>query len=122
MDEDGYFYLVDRAREMFISGGENVYPAEVERVLREHPAIEEAAVIGIPDASWGEVGVAFVIPCAGYELSEEEVVSHCRERLAAYKVPTRVIFRREFPRTPLGKIRKFLLKPLIDQSEQQIGE
>jgi len=114
MDEDGYYYLVDRAKDMYISGGENVYPAEVERVLMQHPGVDEAAVIGVPDETWGEVGCAFIIKKGEYELFEDAVITHCRERLAKYKVPTKVIFCEDLPRTPLGKVRKFLLKPTLN--------
>ncbi len=108
-DEDGYYYLVGRYRDMFISGGENVYPAEVERVLQGHPAVEEAAVVGEPHEVWGEVGRAFVIPRAGEVVAEEELIAFCRAQLASYKVPRLVTLCTEFPRTPLGKVRKFLL-------------
>ena len=110
IDEDGYFYLVDRAKDMFISGGENVYPAEIERVLRGHPAIEDIAVVGAPDKSWGEVGHAFVISKSGMDLTPEEVISYCDGRLANYKWPKQVIFTPNFPRTALGKVRKTVLK------------
>ena len=117
MDEDGYFYLVDRAKDMYISGGENVYPAEVERVLRLHPALEDVAVIGFPDATWGEVGYAFVIAKSGMDLTSEEVIGCCDDRLANYKWPKQVIFTKEFPRTALGKVRKTILKQeYIDKS------
>ena len=109
MDDDGYFYLVDRAKDMYISGGENVYPAEVEKVLREHPMIEEIAIIGVPDDVWGEVGHAFVIPKAGADLQADEVISFCNGRIARYKWPKRVTFRADFPRTSLGKVRKVML-------------
>jgi len=115
MDEDGYYYLVDRAKDMYISGGENVYPAEVERVLKQHDSVEDAAVIGIQDERWGEVGCAFVITKNEIQVSEETLVVHCRERLANYKVPAKVIFCKDLPRTPLGKIRKFLLNPLSEE-------
>ena len=106
MDDEGYFYLVDRARDMFISGGENVYPAEIERVLRKHPAIEDVVVVGVPDETWGEVGHAFVISAKGADLRDEDVISYCKGRLARYKWPKKVTFREDFPRTSLGKIRK----------------
>ncbi|MBI5446749.1 MAG: AMP-binding protein, partial [Deltaproteobacteria bacterium] len=106
VDEGGYFYLVDRAKDMYISGGENVYPAEVERVLGEHPKIQSAAVVGVPDEVWGETGHAFVIPKPGEDLTPEEIVAFCRERLARYKVPTRITFCTKFPETALGKVRK----------------
>jgi fatty-acyl-CoA synthase len=109
MDEDGYFYLVDRAKDMYISGGENVYPAEVERVLRNHPEIEEAAVVGVPDENWGEVGHAFVICKPGAALRAQEVTSFCDGRLARFKWPKRVTFCKHFPETALGKVRKTVL-------------
>ncbi len=109
MDEDGYYYLVDRAKDMYISGGENVYPAEIERVLSEHPGIADVAVIGIPDETYGEVGHAFIIAEDQAELSEDDVILYCKGRLAGYKLPRKVTFCRDFPRTPLGKVRKFLL-------------
>ena len=109
MDDDGYFYLVDRAKDMYISGGENVYPAEVEKVLREHPMIEEIAIIGVPDDVWGEVGHAFVILKAGANLQADELISFCNGRIARYKWPKRVTFCDDFPRTTLGKVRKSML-------------
>lgn len=109
MDEDGYFYLVDRARDMYISGGENVYPAEVERVLRKHPQIEAVAVVGVPDEDWGEVGHAFVICKPGATLRSEDVASFCDGHLARFKCPKRVTFCDGFPETALGKVRKTVL-------------
>ncbi len=108
-DEEGYYYLVDRAKDMFISGGENVYPAEVERVLQDHPDVEDAAVIGESEETWGEVGHAFVIIREGSSLSEEDLMLFCQSKLASYKLPRKISFCSSFPRTPLGKIRKFLL-------------
>jgi len=110
MDEEGYFYLVDRAKDMYISGGENVYPVEVENVLREHPGVEDIAVIGVPDDVWGEVGKAFVIQKKGYDIKEEDLMSRCEGRLARYKWPKSIVFCDTFPRTSLGKARKVLLK------------
>jgi fatty-acyl-CoA synthase len=110
MDEDGYFYLVDRARDMYISGGENVYPAEIERVLRNHPAIEDIAVVGAPDETWGEIGHAFVIPEEGSDLTPEKVIAFCDGKLARFKWPKKVFFKADFPRTALGKVRKTELK------------
>jgi fatty-acyl-CoA synthase len=108
-DDEGYFYLVDRAKDMFISGGENVYPAELERVLREHPSIADAAVVGVADDIWGEVGHAFLILGDDASLSEGEVISWCRGKVAGYKIPRRVSFCNDFPRTGLGKVRKYAL-------------
>ncbi len=113
LDDEGYFYLVDRARDMFISGGENVYTAEIERVLRKHPAIEEVVITGRPDETWGEVGHAFVIKKEGAHLLPEEVISFCKGKLARYKWPRKVTFCDDFPRTALGKVRKSLL---LDQA------
>jgi fatty-acyl-CoA synthase len=110
MDEDGYFYLIDRAKDMFISGGENVYPAEVERVLRDHPAVDDIAVVGAPDETWGEVGYAFVLPKPGVDLKPDELIGFCDGRLARYKWPRKVILADEFPRTALGKVRKNKLR------------
>jgi fatty-acyl-CoA synthase len=109
-DADGYFFLVDRAKDMFISGGENVYPAEVERVLRTQPAVDEVAVIGVPDDKWNEVGCAFVRQIKGKSLSEMEVIRCCDGKLARFKWPHHVIFIDHFPRTALGKIRKSELR------------
>jgi fatty-acyl-CoA synthase len=106
VDEDGYFYIVDRAREMFISGGENVYPAEVERVLKRHPAVADAAVVGVVDDTWGEVGRAYIIAEEKREVTETQLQDFCRQRLAVYKVPKSFVFRETFPRTALGKVQK----------------
>jgi fatty-acyl-CoA synthase len=105
---------VDRARDMYISGGENVYPAEIEKVLAEDPRIEEVAVMGVPDDIWGEVGLAFVIRKHGSTVTEQDLLTMCRERLAGYKLPKKIVFCDDFPRTPLGKVRKFLLKERIE--------
>lgn len=109
-DHDGYFFIVDRIKDMFISGGENVYPAEVERALYAHPSIQEVAVIGVPDANWGEVGAAFVVPRTGMAVDPDAVRAFCRERLAAYKVPKHVAVVADFPRTAAGKVQKHLLR------------
>ena len=105
-DEEGYYFLVDRARDMFITGGENVYPAEVERILKEHPDIEDIAVVGVPDERWGEVGQAFVIPKEDSNFSAESLIGFCKKRMAKFKCPKKVVFCEEFPRTSLGKVRK----------------
>jgi fatty-acyl-CoA synthase len=108
-DSDGFYYVAGRRKEMFISGGENVYPAEVENVLCEHPEISEAAVVPMQDLTWGEVGRAFVRLRNGTPLPSEEIDAYCRTRLAAYKVPKRYDFVLDFPRTAAGKIQKHLL-------------
>ncbi|MFW6448414.1 MAG: AMP-binding protein [Halobacteriota archaeon] len=110
VDEDGFYYLVDRLKNMFISGGENVYPAEIERVLLAHPAVDEAAVVAVEDDQWGEVGRAFVVPVAGEAIDEDGILEHCRERLAGYKVPKHVEFLDEMPRTPAGNVERGRLR------------
>ncbi|MEZ4942704.1 MAG: long-chain fatty acid--CoA ligase [Saprospiraceae bacterium] len=110
MDEDGYLYIVDRVKNMFISGGENVYPAEVERVLLEHPAVSEAAVIGVPDEKWGEVGRAFVVLKPGAPIAETDLLEFCRSRLAKFKVPRAVVFLPALPKNDTGKINRQALK------------
>jgi len=109
MDEEGYFYLVDRVGDMFISGGENVYPAEVERVLEKHPEVKEVAMVGVPDKTWGEVGHAYIICKNSRPPSARELTGFCKKYLASYKVPKQFTFCIDFPRTALGKTRKHLL-------------
>lgn len=110
-DEDGYYYIVGRIKDMFISGGENVYPAEIENVLAGHPDILEAAVIGEPDERWGEVGCAFLLAKPQHEIpNDRELRLFCREHLAPYKLPKTFITVAEFPRTAAGKVQKHLLK------------
>ena len=109
-DEEGYLYVVDRIKNMFISGGENVYPAEVERVLVAHPHIAEAAVIGVPDERWGEVGKAFVVPKPGEAISEAAVTDFCRSQLAKFKVPRHIVFLEALPKNDTGKINKKTLR------------
>ncbi len=110
MDKDGFYYIVDRKKDMFISGGENVYPVEIEKALYEHPAVHMCAVIGVPDEKWGEVGKAFVVLKPGWELSEEELLEFLRDRLARYKVPKSIEFVDGLPLSPAGKILKRELK------------
>jgi long-chain acyl-CoA synthetase len=104
LDEDGYLFLTDRKKDMIISGGANIYPAEVENTLFNHPAVGDAAVIGVPDDHWGERVKAIVEPRA--ETSEEDIIAFCREHLAHYKCPTSVDLVDKLPRDPSGKIRK----------------
>jgi fatty-acyl-CoA synthase len=105
VDDDGCYRILGRLKDMFISGGENVYPAEVEAVLHEHPAVADAAVVGVPDERWGESGVAFVVGTA----TEEELIGFCRERLARFKVPKAIRFVDELPRNSLGKVQRAAL-------------
>lgn len=105
-DAEGYYYVAGRKKDMYISGGENVYPVEVERHLSAHPSIREVAVIGIRDEKWGEVGKAFISVKAGFALSEDEVLAYCRDGLAKYKVPKHVSFMPDLPKGDSGKILK----------------
>jgi fatty-acyl-CoA synthase len=111
-DADGFFTLMDRWKDMFISGGENVYPAEVESVLQELPGVADVAVIGVPDPRWGEVGAAYVVLTPRAQLSLEDLQARCRPRLAAYKIPKHLRFLEVLPRTSLGKVRKDALRKL----------
>ena len=108
-DEDGFYYLVDRKKDMYISGGENVYPAEVERIIVELTDIADVAVIGVPNERWGEVGRAFISLKSGSTLTEQDIIDHCLNRLAKFKVPASVVITEQVPRTPSGKVQKHLL-------------
>lgn len=103
-DADGFYFIVDRKKDMFISGGENVFPAEVEAVLHQHPAVAMCAVVPVADAQWGEVGRAVIVLRAGATASVDEIVAHCRAHLARYKIPRHVEFRASLPLSPAGKI------------------
>lgn len=105
-DGEGFYRIRDRVKDMYISGGENVYPAEVETVLGAHPAVVEAAVVGVPDERWGEVGRAVVVLRQGQEASPEELIGWCRERLASFKVPRQVRYADALPRSAMNKILK----------------
>jgi fatty-acyl-CoA synthase len=106
VDDDGCIYIVDRYKDMYISGGENVYPAEVEQVIYQLDAVAEAAVIGVPDAKWGESGLAFVVVRPGQTLAPEAVIEHCQRNLAKFKVPKEVVFIEVLPRNAAGKVLK----------------
>lgn len=108
-DENGFYYIVDRKKDMVISGGVNIFPAEIEDVLYRHPGVKEAAVIGVPDEKWGEALKAFVVP-KDPALTEEMIIDHCRQHLASYKKPKSVEFVQELPRNPAGKILKRVLR------------
>jgi fatty-acyl-CoA synthase len=105
-DQDGYFYIIDRTKDMYISGGENVYPAEIENVIFELDGVLENAVIGVPDEKWGEVGRACVVLKDGSNLDEDAVIGHCRDKLARFKVPKQVRFMDELPHNATGKVLK----------------
>lgn len=109
MDEQGYLTITDRKKDMFITGGFNVYPAEVERMLLAHPALFQVAVVGLSDERMGEVCCAYVVPKEGHSITEPELIEWSRERMANYKVPRKVIVTDELPTTPTGKVQKFKL-------------
>jgi acyl-CoA synthetase (AMP-forming)/AMP-acid ligase II len=110
MDEDGYLYIVDRMKDMIVSGGENVYSAEVENALAQHPAVAASAVIGIPSDAWGEAVHAVVVLKAGVVVTEQELSAHCHQMIAGYKCPRSFEFREALPMTGAGKIQKTELR------------
>lgn len=121
IDEEGFITLVDRSKDMIISGGENVYPKEIENVLYELPAVAECAVFGVPDDKWGEVPAAYLLLHPGAQLCEQEVIDHCAEQLARFKRPRLVKFVASFPKTPIGKIQKNILRePYWKDREKKI--
>jgi fatty-acyl-CoA synthase len=111
-DEEGYYYIAGRYKDMIISGGENIYAAEVEAVFREHPAVEDAALIGQPDEKWGEVGLMIVMLKPDKQLSGDELVEFCRGRLARYKIPKKIEFSQSLPYSPYGKVIKSELRKI----------
>ncbi len=109
LDDEGFIYLVDRKKDVIITGGENIFPVEIEEVLHGHPNIYDAAVIGIPDERLGEIAAAVIDPRPGAQLTEDEVNAFCQQKLPRYKRPRRIIFDK-VPRNPTGKIEKPKLK------------
>lgn len=124
VDEDGYLFIVDRKKDMVLTGGFNIYPREIEEVLHLHPSVSEAAVVGQPDEEKGEIAVAFLIPRGGHTPSEGEILRFCRKRLAAYKVPKKVQFVSELPRNSAGKVLKRLLreKAPVQENHHHVSE
>jgi acyl-CoA synthetase (AMP-forming)/AMP-acid ligase II len=106
LDEAGYLFIQDRVKDMIVSGGENVYPREVEEVLFQHPAVADAAVFGVPDPQWGEAVKAIIVLREGMTATEAEIMEFCRGRLGGYKRPRSVEFRPDLPRNPSGKVLK----------------
>ena len=122
MDDEGFVFIVDRFKDMIISGGENIYPAEVENAISLLPGVAEVAVIGIPDAKWGEAVHAIIVPHAGADLTTEAVIAHCRTQIAGYKCPRSVEFR-DTP-LPLSGARKVLKRELREpfwKADQKAG-
>jgi long-chain acyl-CoA synthetase len=122
LDADGFVFLHDRVKDMIVSGGENVYPAEVENVLMKHPAVGDVAVIGVPDDKWGEAVKAIVVKAAGAEVTDTELIAYCRESLAGYKLPKSVDFADVLPRNPSGKLlKRELREPYWAGIDRRIG-
>ena len=115
-DEDGYLSIVDRKKDLIIAGGYNIYPMEIDDILFDHPKILEACAVGVPDSYRGETVKAFIVLKEGETMTEQEVVSYCKERLAAYKVPKQVTFIDELPKSAVGKI---LRRTLRDMEEEK---
>ena len=115
MDEDGYIYLAGRSKDFIKRGGEMISPEEVEQVLHSHDAIEEAAIIGVPDIDWGERVRAVVVLKDGQTAQDDEIIEYCRQRLASFKKPESVVFVSELPRNPMGKVLKRLLREEHDE-------
>ena len=122
LDADGYLFVVDRLKDMIVSGGENVYSAEVENAIAQLPQVAMCAVIGVPDERWGERVHAVIVAREGQPLTEAEVIAHCRERIAGYKCPRSVEFRSELPLSAAGKLQKFQLRePYWQGRERRIN-
>jgi long-chain acyl-CoA synthetase len=123
VDENGYLFIHDRVKDMIVSGGENVYPAEVENALAKHPGVEDVAVIGVPDERWGEAVKAIVKRAGGSEVTEEELIAFAREHLAGYKLPKSVDFSDDpLPRNPSGKLlKRELREPYWSGASRQVG-
>jgi acyl-CoA synthetase (AMP-forming)/AMP-acid ligase II len=122
MDEDGYIFIQDRIKDMIVSGGENIYPREIENALFEHPNLADAAAIGIPSEKWGEEILVFVVIKPGEEITEPEMIDFCRERLAGYKIPRKFEFIEELPRNATGKVlKKDLREPYWQGIDRRVG-
>jgi fatty-acyl-CoA synthase len=121
-DDEGYLYIYDRVKDMIVSGGENVYPAEVENALFSHPAVADAAVIGVPDDKWGEAVKGVVVLKPGATATAEDIIAHTRTRIAGYKAPKTIDFADTLPRNPSGKVlRRELRKPYWEGRERLVG-
>ncbi|WP_431473847.1 class I adenylate-forming enzyme family protein [Ornithinimicrobium sp. W1665] len=120
LDEQGWVYIVDRLKDQINTSGYKVWPREVEEALLRHPAVHEAAVVGVPDDYRGEAVTAFVTSVAGAAVTEDELRAHVRAELAAYKVPRRIGFLDELPKTPTGKIRRRDLRDGLDEEDSQV--
>jgi long-chain acyl-CoA synthetase len=117
MDEDGYFYIVDRKKDMVIAGGFNIYPTNIEKIIKEHPKVFDVAAAGIPDPYRGETIKVWIVPKPGETLTEQEVIAFCKKELAKFEVPTSVEFRQELPKTMVGKV---LRRMLVEEEKKQV--
>ncbi len=113
MDDRGYLRMTGRRKEMIVSGGENIFPVEIENALLEHPDVTQVAVVGVPDSRWGESAVAVVVPAAHRSPDPAELEAFLRERMAAFKVPRRWVLVDELPRTASGKVQKHVVQEQI---------
>ena len=122
LDADGFIFLHDRVKDMIVTGGENVYPAEVENVLMKHPDVADAAVIGVPDERWGEAVKAIVVSTPDAKATPEDIIAFCREHLAGFKLPKSVDFADVLPRNPSGKLlKRELREPYWEGVDRRIG-
>ena len=122
LDDDGYLFIRDRVKDMIVSGGENIYPVEVENALQSHPEVADSAVIGIPDAAWGERVIAFVVPSATACADTASLLDHCRRLVAGYKCPREIHFVESIPRNAAGKIlRRELREPFWRGNDRKVG-
>jgi len=117
-DDDGYLYRVDRRSDMIVTGGENVYPTETENVLCDHPAVRAVAVVGVPDERWGEAVTAAVVLAPSATTDAEELIAFCRQRIAGYKCPKRIMFVEELPKSTVGKLLRRSVRDLVIEQLQ----
>ncbi len=110
IDEDGYLFIIDRIKDMIVTGGENVYSKEVEDVILTIPGITAAAVIGLPDPEWGETVAAFIVKAKDSDITKEKIIEYCSKNIARYKIPRQIFFIDSLPYNPSGKVMKYLLK------------
>lgn len=115
LDDEGFLYLTDRVNDMIVSGGENIFPTEVEDVIRRHPQVADVGIVGIPHEKWGETPMAFVVPVEGQALDERSVIEFTRDNLAHYKCPTRVAVIDALPRNPSGKLLRRVLRDRVPE-------
>ncbi|CAN0478918.1 unnamed protein product [Discosporangium mesarthrocarpum] len=116
MDENGFMFLLDRKKDMIVTGGENVYSSEVEAALYQHENVHECAVVGVPDEKYGEALFAAIVPRPGTSLSDSEIVDHCRSLIGGYKIPRRMAFVEELPKSAMGKILKTEIRKIYGET------